>query len=146
MVDRTELVRRIGAAFADVPPPKDDNIICHECDECFRLYESLRGHTAGEISDAWIEENFDKLPLLTDDAKRFFLPAFLRVAALKPDSLVAQFVLYSLADDFRMQPSGGYSARQKQAVRDYLIHIEPRMGEYGREYFEKASALWPPVA
>jgi len=139
-------MERIGAAFADVPLPADDNIICHECEECFRLHESLRGHTAGEISDAWIEENFDKLPLLTDDAKQFFLPAFFRVAALKPDSLAAQFLLYSLADDFRMQPQSGYSAQQKQAVRDYLTYIEQRMEEYDREYFDKASALWPPAA
>jgi len=139
-------MKRIGVAFADVPPLADDNIICHECEECFRLYEDLRGHTPEEISDAWIEKNFDKLPLLTADAKRFFLPAFFRVAAQKPDSLVAQFVLYSLADDFRMQPSGGYSAQQKRAVRDYLTYIEQRMEEYDREYFDKASALWPPVA
>lgn len=145
-MEPAELMERIGAAFADLPMLADDNIICHECEVCFRLHENLRGRTPAEIPDAWIEENFSRLPLLTDDAKRFFLPAFFRVAALKPDSDVAVYVLYSLADDFRMQPSGGYSALQKQAVRDYLTYIEPRVEEYDREYFDKASTLWPPVA
>ena len=120
----------------------EDNIICHECEECFALLDGVRGHKPDELSDSWVERNFDQLPLFSDDAKRFYFPAFLRVAARKPDSLVKQFVLYALSDDFRMQPSGGYSPQQQQAVRDFLTYIEPSVDEFDREYFEKAKALW----
>ena len=86
-----------------------------------------------------------QLPFFSDDAKRYYLPAFLRVAARKPDSLVAQFVLYSLSDDLRMDPIGGYSEQQKQAIREYLAYMEPHLDEYDSQDFAKAIALWSPV-
>jgi hypothetical protein len=73
-------------------------------------------------------------------------PAFFRVAALKPDSLVSQFALYSLSDEFRMQPSGGYSPQQRQAIRDFLDYIETRVDEFDQEYVAKAKTLWQTVA
>jgi hypothetical protein len=139
------LIRQIKSAFADAPAPAKDNIVCHECPECFALRDDVRGRTPDELSDSWVEQSFDQLPFLSDDAKRFYFPAFLRVAALKPDSLVAQFVLYSLSNSFRMQPSGGYSAQQKQAIRDFLEYTETRVDENGQEYVARAKALWQTV-
>jgi hypothetical protein len=145
-VDYDELMRHIKAAFADAPPPADDNIVCHDCEECRALYSDVRGHAPDDLSDSWVEKSFDHLPFFSDEAKRYYFPAFLRVAALKPDSLVAQFVLYSLSDDFRMQPIGGYSTKQQQVFRDFLSYIEPHVDEYEREHhFAKASALWHAV-
>ena len=135
-------MQQIKSAFASAPMPEDENIICHECDECFALRDDVCGHTPDELSDSWVEQSFDQLPLFSDDAKRFYLPAFLRVAALKPDSLVTQFVLYSLSDEFRMQPSGGYSPQQKQAIRDFLEYIEMRVDGHDQQYVAKAKALW----
>jgi hypothetical protein len=140
-----ELMHHINSAFADVPAPSEDSIICHECEECFALRDDVRGHTPAELSDSWVEQSFDQLPLFSEDAKRFYLPAFLRVAALKPDSLVTQFSLYSLSDGFRMQP-GGYSPQQKQAIRDFLGYIETRVDEFDQEYVAKAKTLWQTVA
>jgi hypothetical protein len=139
------LMRQIKSAFAAVPAPAEDSIICHECEECFTLRDDVRGRTPDELSDSWVEQSFDQLPFFSDDAKRFYFPAFLRVAALKPDSLVAQFILYSLSDGFRMQPSGGYSQQQKQAIRDFLGYIEKRVDEDGQEYVAKAKVLWQSV-
>ena len=144
-MDYDELMKHITAAFTDAPPPAPDNIVCHDCEECAALLSDVRGRTPAELPDTWIEKSFDQLPFFSDDAKRYYLPAFLRVAARKPDSLVAQFILYSLSDDFRMQPSGGYSERQKQAFRDYLSFIEPQVDEFEEEYFAKAKALWHAV-
>jgi hypothetical protein len=141
-MDYDELMRQIKSAFADMRPPSEDNIICHECEECLALREDVRGRTPDELSDSWIDHNFDQLPLFSDEAKRFYYPAFLRVAALKPDSLVSQFVLYSLSDDFRMQPSGGYSHEQKQAIRAFIGYIETRVDEIYQEDVAKAKGLW----
>ncbi len=41
-----------------------------------------------------------------------------------------------------MQPSGGYSPHQKQAIRDFLKYIETRVDEYDQKYVAKAKALW----
>ncbi|HEY1661014.1 MAG TPA: DUF6714 family protein [Verrucomicrobiae bacterium] len=140
-----ELMQQIKSAFAEAPAPTEDNIICHECEECFTLRGDVRGHTPDELSDSWVEQSFDQLPFFSDDAKRYYFPAFFRVAALKPDSLVAQFVLYSLSDAFRMEPSGGYSPQQKQAIRDFLEYTETRIDERNQEYVAKAKALWQTV-
>ena len=144
-MDYDELMRHIGAAFADAPPPADDNIVCHDCQECRALLSAVRGHAPSELSDPWVEKSFDQLPFFSDDAKRYYLPAFLRVGALKPDSLVSQFVLYSLLDDFRMQPSGGYSQQQRHAIADYLSYIEQGVSEFEQDYLAKARALWHTV-
>jgi hypothetical protein len=145
-MDYNELMQKIKSAFATAPVPEDDHIICHECEECFALRDGVRGQTPDELSDSWVEKNFDQLPLFSDDAKRFYFPAYFRFAALKPDSLVAQFVLYSLSEDFRMQPSGGYSAQQRQVIRDFLEYIETRVDELDKEDVAKAKALWQSVA
>jgi hypothetical protein len=138
-------MQHIRAAFADAPPSAPDNIVCHDCEECRALLSDVRDRSPAELSDAWVEKSFDQLPFFSDDAKRYYFPAFLRVAALKPDSLVAQFVLYSLSKDFRMQPSGGYSEQQKQAFQYYLAYIESHVDEFEQEYFAKAKALWHAV-
>ena len=139
------LMRQIKSAFADAPAPAEENVICHECEECFALRDDVRGRAPDELSDSWVEQSFDQLPLFSDDAKRFYFPAFLRVAALKPDSLVTQFVLYSLSGGFRMQPNGGYSPQQKQAIRDFLEYTETRVDEFDQEYVAKAKILWQTV-
>jgi len=140
-----ELMQQIKSAFADALAPAEDNVICHECPECFALRDDVRGHTPDELSDSWIGQSFDQLPFFSDDAKRFYFPAFLRVAALKPDCPVTQFALYSLADGFRMQPSGSYSLQQKQAIQAFLGYIDTRVDEFDREYVTKAKALWQAV-
>jgi hypothetical protein len=140
------LIQEIKSAFAPAPAPSEDSIICHECEECFALRDDVRGRKPDELSDSWVEQSFDQLPFFSDEAKRYYFPAFLRVAALKPDSLVAQFALYSLSDEFRMQPSGGYSPQQKQAIRDFLDYIETRIDESQQEYVAKAKPLWQTVA
>ena len=136
---------RVRAAFSDAPAPTAEEIVCHECEECHSLRAAVFGKTPEELSDDWVEQSFDQLPFFSDEAKRYYFPAFLRVAARKPDSTVAQFVLYSLSDDFRMHPRGGYSEQQKQAFRDYLSFIEPHIDDYDREHFAKAVALWNAV-
>jgi hypothetical protein len=141
-----ELIQEIKSAFVDTPAPSEHNIICHECEECFALRDGVRGRTPDELSDSWVEQSYDQLPFFSDNAKRYYFPAFLRVASLKPDSLVAQFVLYALADEFRMQPSGGYSPQQQQAIRDFLGYIETRVDEFNQEYVTKAKGLWQTVA
>ena len=145
-MDYAELMQHIRSAFADAPAPADDSIVCHACEECFALRDDVRGHTPDNLSDSWVEQSFDQLPFFSDNAKRFYFPAFLRVAALKPDSLVLQLVLFSLSGDFRMQPSGGYSPQQKQAIRDFLEYIETHFDEYDQESFEKAKTVWQTAA
>ena len=42
-MEYNELMQQIKNAFADAPAPAEDNIICHECEECFALRDDVRG-------------------------------------------------------------------------------------------------------
>ena len=119
-MNQNELIAQIKAAFVTVPRPDENCIVDHECKECSDLREGLFGYASAELPDSWFDWNWDQLPLLTDDAKQYYLPAFLCFAIRQPDSLVSQFVGYALDSDHRWQPSGGYSEAQKQAIRNYL--------------------------
>ena len=121
------LMQKVRAAFADAPRPADDALVCHECEECHHLRADLRGRTPEELPDAWVEGSFDQLPLMSDDAKRYYLPAYLRVAARHPQSTVTMFVLFALSADHRWQPEGGYTRAQRQAILDFLAFIEPHV-------------------
>ena len=140
-----ELLQKISEAFATAPRPADDALVAHECEECANLQDALRGQSPEELSDAWVQKSFDQLPFMSDDAKRFYLPAYLRVAARAPDSTVAQFVLFALTSDHRWQPVGGYTSPQRLAVSDFLAYIEPMSDTLQKEDIAKARERWKPV-
>ena|SRR5437016_6860971 len=136
------LMQQIREAFASAGRPADDALVPHGCGECDALRGDLRGRTPDELSDDWVERSFDQLVFMSDDAKRYYLPAYLRVAARDPESTVTQFVLYSLSDEFRFHPSGGYTPSQRKAVLDFLAFIEPQSDPDQKEYISRARELW----
>ena len=138
-----ELLQRIQIAFFIVPQPSKDAIVCHACKECLELRDGVFGHTPDQLTDSWVEDNFDQLPLLSDDAKRYYLPAYLRVSACNPDSTVSQFVLFALKGDHRWEPFGGYSKEQRQAICEYLQFLESRtIDENYQKDIAAAKSLW----
>ena len=135
-------MQQICTAFADVDRPADDALVCHDCEECNALREDLRGRAPDELSDTWVKRSFDQLPFMSDDAKRYYLPAYLRVAAQDPQGTVAQFVLFALASDHRWQPAGSYTLTQRQVVLDYLSFIEPQLDFTSTENLATARQRW----
>ncbi len=137
-----ELMQEIRDAFASAPRPPDEALVPHQCGECDALRDDLRGRAPDELSDVWVQRSFDQLVFMSDDTKRHYLPAYLRVAGRDPESTVAQFVLYSLSDEFRFQPTGGYTTAQQRAILDYLSFVEPQTDSTMHEYISKARELW----
>jgi hypothetical protein len=136
------LMQQIREAFVSAARPADEALVPHHCDECDALRGDLRGRTPDELSDDWIQRSFDQLVFMSDEAKRYYLPAYLRVAARDAESTVTQFVLYSLSDEFRFHPSGGYTPSQRQAILDFLSFIEPQSDPKQKEDILKARELW----
>jgi hypothetical protein len=137
-----DLMQQIREAFASAARPADDTLVPHHCEECDMLREDLRGRMPDELSDDWIERSFDQLVFMSDDGKRYYLPAYLRVAARDGESTVTQFVLYSLSDEFRFHPAGGYTPSQRQAILGFLSFIEPQSDPNQKEYISRARELW----
>lgn len=137
-----ELMQQIREAFAGAVRPADDALVPHHCHECDTLRGDLCGRTPDELTDDWVERSFDQLPLMSDSAKRYYLSAYLRVAARDAESTVTQFVVFSLSDEFRFDPSVGYTPAQRQALLDFLEFIEPQSGPYQKEEISRARELW----
>jgi hypothetical protein len=138
-------MQQIRAAFADASRPADDALVCHDCPECHALGEDLHGRTPDELADEWIVRSFDQLPFMSDEAKRYYLPAYLRVAARDPRSTVAQFVLFELAADHRWQPQAGYTPAQRQAILAYLSLVEPQLDATDTDHLAAARRRWSNV-
>jgi hypothetical protein len=98
------LVASIERAFPFEPRPRDDQLAGHECAECDALRTILRGARWTDLADTTIDQNFDKLPLLTIEAFGYYLPAYMRRAVRNPVEpglglgKVLEFTVYSLCD------------------------------------------------
>ncbi len=85
----------------------------HRCIECDSLNDMLAGHRWDEISNDLIDDNYEVLPLISDDAYLKILPAWLKRAADNPNSLVAEMLLINLSSAPR---TFGASPEQAQCV------------------------------
>ncbi len=85
----------------------------HDCEECLLIRNGLQGRTWDAISSEFLQANPDSLPLLSAEAYRAFLPAWLREGLITPDSEVAAMLLVNL----RMDPeTQGFTAEQGRLI------------------------------
>lgn len=70
------LKARVIKAFENVSIPKG-LVAEHECEECFEIRKNFTGKEWQTITSEMLEENYDKLPLLSPEAYHCFLPAYL---------------------------------------------------------------------
>jgi uncharacterized protein DUF6714 len=130
-----ELRASIHAAFESVPHPGYDRVVTHDCEECDEVRRDFGSTTWDRISPAIIDANYDKLPLLSPEGFRHFLPSFLMRALDDPNSNVREYTilgLFSSQTDWyarRIQP---LSLREVQVVIDFLN-------------FVLEDAVWPDV-
>lgn len=141
-MDSSQLLEQITEAFRKVRYPGDTEIICHPCDECYQLMRDFSGQVPRTMSPTIVESHFSDLSLLTDAAKQFFLPAFLRTSILAPESLVTEFILYELDGDHRWDPPGGYTKPQRNAILAYLDYVEPLIDTVFQDALQSARARW----
>ena len=126
-----ELMAQIAAAFREVRYPGDAAIICHPCEECFDLQRDFSGQVPRTMSRNIIEKHSLDLSLFTDDAKQFFLPAYLFASLRQPQSPVTDFLIDHLGSDHRWDPAGGYTREQKSAILAHLDLMETlREGQF----------------
>lgn len=90
------LKSEISEIFPDIANPGKDQLIVHECEECFGLQHDFEAVKWKEIEPARLEANFDKLPLFSPLAFHYYVPAFLSYAIENPHSDVCQFVIFAL--------------------------------------------------
>jgi hypothetical protein len=108
--------KQIAKAFALIRYPGDRHIAYHQnCPECDRIRDDFRGQTPATLAKDTIEWHFDSLPLLSDKAFQYFLPAYLFQALNDAQSGVTEMLLYAL-DSTDKQRVKLFNEDQKQAI------------------------------
>jgi hypothetical protein len=124
------LSRLVLDAFAGLPPVPPDRIVAHHCDECVALRDARAGQPQ-PLDDATAEAVRWGLPLLSDEGKQYFLPAWLLRSIADVHTDFTDSLLFALDGDHRWQPPGAYSAAQREAIRAYLAYLLHRVDELG---------------
>jgi hypothetical protein len=139
-----ELKRQIEEAWNSLPYPGDDRIVPDvPWDEDLKeMRAGLIGRHWREVDREVIKAHCDSLPLLTPEARRYFLPAFL-LAAVDNFWEVDWWLSIHLALHFDEDRSL-YSVAQIDALREFLrYYIEMRGGEVAAEDIARH---WPELA
>ena len=128
-MDPNTLKQLICAAF---PAGRlhDLTVALHACPECDRVNDDFRGKRWTEVDAPTIEYHFDSLPLLSPDAFRHYVPAYMVYAIDHPDSTIAEFLMYSMENSGgRHMP--GFTAQQEQAIAAVCSLLSERADSAG---------------
>ena len=86
----------IFQAFAAAARPGKDDITTRRCEECDSIGDSFCEHDSATLPDVVLTKFFDILPLLSDRAWRYYLPAYIRFALRNADSDLAELLIINL--------------------------------------------------
>lgn len=122
-----DLAAAVIAAWADTPAPAPDQIAPHPCEECDGVRDYLAGRDPLRFDHEAITGCVWDLPLLSAEAKRYYLPAWLLDSIRDPRGADATDALvYALDSDHCWDPEGGYDEAQHAVITRYLeAMVEP---------------------
>jgi hypothetical protein len=139
----SELRQQIHSAFASVLKPERDSLISHWCCECVELASDLFPHPADAVPAEVLERHFWDLPLLSDEGKHYYLPAWLLAGIDQPWSDAVPGVVFSLDSDHRWSPATPYTLEQWLAIEDWLSYIHSQVDITTREEIERVRQKLP---
>lgn len=138
-----QLVQRIEQVFPQDPVPRPQELISHECEECFALRDDFSGYRWVEVPRKVLEIHYDDLSLFTPVAYHYYLPSYLSYSLQRvpptneewvseiPPSLnaseyqpILDFTIYSLYSSEKVSWADRYEAyfisTQVEVVRKWL--------------------------
>lgn len=121
-MEAAALLHRIRAAFSAVARPTADRIAPHRCAECDALRDDLAAFAVETIPIEVLRKHVWDLPLLSAEAKRYFLPAWLAASLVEPGWDFTDAALQDIDSNHRYDPPGGYTDDQWQVLLDWLDH------------------------
>ena len=137
-MNRESLKLEVMAAFKSVTKPSLEDIAPHQCLECDELRVALDPYESLNIPTEVLDKCRWDMPLLSDDAKQYFLPAWLLRSIDEPRSDYTSALLFALDDDHRWAPSVPYSDRQWRVLVAYLDFMASTIDEYELPRVENA--------
>ena len=139
--DRAALALEVIAAFEAVPPPARDDIAPHPCDECDDLATALDGIAPTDVLNAAPSAVWD-LPLLSAEAKRYYLPGWLLPAIADPQHDAVDALLFALDSDHRWDPAGGYTEAQRAVLTRTLEAMVEHVSDFDSHALLRALERW----
>src|SRR3989442_14596787 len=111
------------------PVPPRDQIVSHDCEECWRVRGDFAWTIWTDVPPETIDYHSDSLPLFTPVAHHYYLPAYL-LRTLQPEGdkwgTVVDFVIYDLCPDHADWWSSRFevfSADQMRVVASWLVFV-----------------------
>lgn len=117
-----DLATAVIEAFSSAPRPAAAEIAPHAfCEECADVAAYLEGRDPLAFDNEALLGCIWDLPLLSAEAKRYYLPAWLLASISDPQGADATDALvYALDSDHRWEPDGGYTEAQRAVIVRYL--------------------------
>lgn len=113
-------------AFGSVPKPTV--IAPHACSECDELAEDLAPFSGESLPDTQFSKHVWDLPLLSDEAKHYYLPAWLLRAFPEDTWSACDALVYALEEDHRWNPEPPYTEAQWLAI-DAVLENAAKCGD-----------------
>ncbi|MBB6094246.1 hypothetical protein HNQ60_003127 [Povalibacter uvarum] len=137
-MDREALLIEVGAAFKAVRKPSQSEIAPHECLECDELRVAFAPYESMNIPEKILEKHRWDMPLLSDEAKQYYLSAWLTKSTEEPESDYTDAILSALGADHRWQPATPYTDRQWRLLDAYLEFIASNCNQFDLEHVVQA--------
>lgn len=112
------------------------------------MSDDLAGYSAAGVPDEIAEYHADSMALLTPAAFRYYLPRYVRLTCEHPETVAADFVLFSLCPDgpdrsFLLGRCDAFTRRECEAVVSYLEHRRTwPEADVDAEWMEPALEFW----
>ncbi|NVK21981.1 MAG: hypothetical protein HWD86_05650 [Kangiellaceae bacterium] len=117
MTHKELLKQHIEQAFAEVPTPPSNNIAPHPCSECDEITQHFKDHSVESLDPAILDRHVWDLPLFSQEAKHYFITAWLKRSIDEINSDFTEALIINFASNHR---NAGYSAKQKCAIANYI--------------------------
>lgn len=124
-----EFLARLALAFPSALPEGLEFGGC-DCDECVEVRREFMGREWTAIPDSVVKQHYEHLPLLGAEARRYYIPAFLRAALLLPESSIGEWLYMDLSPSgIKTSEIAKFTKEQRAMIQEYL----QRLGTFNEE-------------
>lgn len=119
--------KELLAHLLDAFPPRafSGDVVAHDCPQCSEIRATLGGASWWSVPGHFIRKHADHLPLLTKEAYKAFLPAWMNEAVNDPTGEIGALLIGNLAEG---RFASDYSQQESYAVIQVVKWIAEKNG------------------
>lgn len=117
-------ISQVRNAFEEVTYPGDDLLVREDCQSSNRLIDGFMGNKADQVTSNILDSHSYDFTCFTSEARRYYLPAFLRQGLIYQDSAINEHMILAFNDRQGWDPPGGYTKEQVEIINRYIEYIK----------------------